>query len=490
MTSKPQIKNKRLTDDEFFKIRNEEVLPQWETGKQIENLAECIAAAKELTEKVNYANLLRDAKEKGRHVMGPHFGRALTEYMLDGLSFIEAEAPMLPYGQFTIFSDSYTRKNRYDLAAVGIERSIMEGTTMLNGWPIVNFGVEDARKIRRHIGSALTLNSTDEDGRLASEIALAAGWNACNCRSVQEVMSHCKHITLEEEIRVNQYETRLAAIYHERGVPQAPHIACNLTGYDSSGFKSFVMVAQSLLGGEQGLKQICLEFGLNMNLVQDTAMIRVTEKLCKEYCGRYGYNDIYFTSAGMPFLGAWPPRLEEADAMIAWNAAISLMSGCTSVYLKCQDEAFATPTKEGMAASVRIGKHMENLIGSQRTQDSAELQLEMDMLELEVCTMMERCLELGNGDIAVGLCRGVDAGWVTTMISPWKYNKGNIRLMRDADNAMRYFDTGDMPLPQEVKNYHMEKLQTRAKKEGRPLSFDMVVSDLQYASRLPMIEKP
>ena len=111
------------------------------------------------------------------------------------------------------------------------------------------------------------------------------------------------------------------------------------------------------------------------------------------------------------------------------------------------------------------------------------------MIELEVRAMMEKCLEAGDGDIALGLCKGVDAGWVSTMISPWKYNRGNVLLMRDSSNAMRYFDTGDMPLPKEVKEYHLDKLKSRAAKEGRPLDFDMVVSDLQYASRLPIIEK-
>lgn len=33
------ITNKRLTDEEFFRIRKKEVLNQWETGKQIENLS-------------------------------------------------------------------------------------------------------------------------------------------------------------------------------------------------------------------------------------------------------------------------------------------------------------------------------------------------------------------------------------------------------------------------------------------------------------------
>jgi methylaspartate mutase epsilon subunit len=484
-----QITNRRLSDEEFFRIRNQEVLSQWETGKQLQDLDECIAAAKELTDTVSYARKVREAKEKDLHIMEPHFGRALTEYMIEGMNFIESESPLVPYGQFTIFSDSYTRKNRYELAQIGIERSRREGQTMLNGWPIVNFGVEEARRIKRSIKSGLTLNSTDEDGRLASEIALAAGWNACNCRSITECMSHCKEISLNDEIRINQYETRLAAIYQERGVPQAPHISCNLTGYDSCGFKSFIMVAQSLLGGEQGLKQVYLEFGLNMNLIQDTAMIRVTNRLCKEYCERLGYKDIYFTSAGMPFLGAWPARIEEADAMIAWNAVISMMSGCTTALLKCHDEAFATPTKEGMASAVRLGRQLDTLLGKQRVPECRELHEEEQMLELEVRTMMEKHLEAGDGDIAVGLCRGVDAGWITTMISPWKYNRGNIRLMRDADNAMRYFDTGDMPLPKEVKEYHMDKLQGRAKKEGRPLCFDMVVSDLQYASRLPLVRK-
>ena len=52
--------------------------------------------------------------------------------------------------------------------------------SMLNGWPIVNFGVEEARKVMKATKVALTFNSTDEDGRLASEIALAAGWNGCS----------------------------------------------------------------------------------------------------------------------------------------------------------------------------------------------------------------------------------------------------------------------------------------------------------------------
>jgi methylaspartate mutase epsilon subunit len=103
---------------------------------------------------------------------------------------------------------------------------------------------------------------------------------------------------------------------------------------------------------------------------------------------------------------------------------------------------------------------------------------------MEVRAIMEKCLEAGDGDMAVGMCKGVDAGWIDTMLTPWKHNKGNVMVMRDAENAVRYFDTGNVPLPEEVKAYHREKLAERERKEGRKASFDMVVQDLQFASVL------
>jgi methylaspartate mutase epsilon subunit len=71
------------------------------------------------------------------------------------------------------------------------------------------------------------------------------------------------------------------------------------------------------------------------------------------------------------------------------------------------------------------------------------------------------------------------------MLTPWKHNKGKVVVVRDAENAVRYLDTGDMPLPKEVKEYHREKLAEREKKQGQEINFNMVVKDLQFASILP-----
>ena len=477
----PKIRNKRLSDDEFFRIRNTEVLPQWETGKAIQNLDECIDAARELSKGKNIALKLKEAKAKGTHVLIPQFGRALTEYMVEGIQFVEQESGLAPNGFWNIHSDSYTRKNNYRAAADGIERSRKAGMSMLNGWPVVSFGVEEARKIMRATALPLAFVNCDEDSRLSSDIVMAAGWCGCNSLTLAEVIPHSKSMPLEEVMRLNQYELRLAGIYTEKGVPSCPKNTSHFCGYESAGYHAFVCVAGALMAAEQGIKYLHNSVGLTMNLIQDIAMIRVTERLCYEYCARFGY-DVEFFSGGYTYLGAWPPGEDEANAMIGWNATIPILGGFPAIILKCQDEAYATPTKEGMARSVKLAKHMLTIMGTQRLPESKEQALEEAMIDLEVRTLMEKCLEAGNGDIAIGMCRGVEAGWIDTMLTPWKYNHGKVLVMRDAQNAVRYLDSGDIPLPNEVKEYHREKIAEREEKEGRKAGFDMVVQDIQFAS--------
>ncbi len=479
------VRNRKLSDEEFFKIRNEQVLPQWETGKAIQDLDECIAAARQLTEGKNHAIILKEAKKAGRFMLIPQFGRALTEYMIEGLQFVESETDIVPEGNWNLYSDSYTRKNDYKSAAVGIERSRAEGMSMLNGWPVVNYGVEEARRITEASSLPLQYVTCDEDARLAAEIAMAAGWTASGESPLQECIAHSKDIPMAALIKLKQYNARLSGIYEEKGVPQVPTNASHLTGYDAPAFHTIAHVTAAILGAEQGVKCQFLSHGLNMNLIQDIAMIRVSEKLCYEYCARFGYGDVEFITGSFPFLGAWAPGADEANAMIAWNTMIPIMGGFPAIFLKCQDEALATPTKEGMAGSVRMARHLLTLMGTQRLPESEALALEEAMIEAEARTILDKCLEIAEGDMAQALCKGVEAGWIDTMVTPWKYNNGKVLLVRDDDNALRYLDSGDLPLPREVKEYHAEKIALRETREGRRADMNMVVEDIQFASILP-----
>jgi methylaspartate mutase epsilon subunit len=307
-------------------------------------------------------------------------------------------------------------------------------------------------------------------------------------RSLQEVIAHCKRVPLDEMIKLNQYELRLAAHYEENGVPMAVGAASHMTGYDTPGFAIVNHVFQALLTAGQGLKYQFHSHASLMHLVQDMARINVCDRLTKEYLKRFNFELAGQWKCIYPFLGAWPQVEHEAVAMITWAAVIGILSGCQMSWLKCIDEAWATPTAKGMAQSINLVKHLGQIMGAQFMPENKELLLEEKMIELEVRAIMDRCLDMGNGDVIAAMCKGVEAGVIDTMFTPWIHNHGKVLSCRDHEGAVRYLDYGDLPLPKEVTKYHKEKIARREEKEGKKVDFSTVIKDIKYASRTSGID--
>ena len=137
-----EIRNKKLSDDEFYKIRKE-VLNTWETGKDVD-LDEAIQYQESLPEHKIFSKKLLAAKAENKTLVQPRAGVGLIENHLELLKFLQNEggADLLPT---TI--DSYTRQNQYENCAEGIRRE-KEGMAngnyrpFLNGFPAVNHGVQ------------------------------------------------------------------------------------------------------------------------------------------------------------------------------------------------------------------------------------------------------------------------------------------------------------------------------------------------------------
>lgn len=71
------IKNKKWTDDEFYKVRKE-VLATWPTGSEVD-LDEAIAYHKSLPEHKVFSNKLNKAKKEGVTLIQPRAGVGLIE---------------------------------------------------------------------------------------------------------------------------------------------------------------------------------------------------------------------------------------------------------------------------------------------------------------------------------------------------------------------------------------------------------------------------
>jgi len=480
-----ELKNKKLTHDEFFKQR-EEVLRQWPTGAGV-NLEEAAEYLKKVPEHKQFSKKLRYAKENGITLAQPRAGVALVEEHINLLRYLqnEGEADLLPS---TI--DSYTRQNRYNECEVGIEESKKAGRSMLNGFPAVNYGVEGCRRVYEAVDLPLQARHGTPDARLLSEIIHASGWTSNEGGGISYNIPYAKSVPVEKSIRDWQYCDRLVGIYQEMGIELNREPFGPLTGtLVPPSMSNAVAIIEGLLAAEQGVKNLTLGYGQCGNLIQDVAAIRALVEQAEEYFKMYGY-DVYLTTVFHQWMGGFPHDESKAFGVISWGSATAALAGATKVIVKTPHEAVGIPTKEANAAGIKATKQTLNLLRGQRLPESKELKAEIELIKAETKCILDKVFELGNGDLAVGTVKAFEAGVLDIPFAPSKYNAGQIIPARDNNGAVRYLEFGNIPFTKEIKDYNRQLLEERAKYEGRPVSFQMAVDDIFAVGKGVLVGRP
>ena len=103
---------------------------------------------------------------------------------------------------------------------------------------------------------------------------------------------------------------------------------------------------------------------------------------------------------------------------------------------------------------------------------------------------MDKCFELGQGDIAVGTVRAVQAGVLDIPFAPSRFNAGKMLPARDNDGAIRILEVGNLPFTKELIDFHREKIELRGKAEGRKPQFQMVIDDVYAISKGRLVGRP
>ncbi|MEG1801519.1 MAG: methylaspartate mutase subunit E, partial [Oscillospiraceae bacterium] len=90
------IQNKKWSDELFYKIREEEVMGQWPTGKEVD-LKEAIDYQKAIPDHKSFTKKLNDAKAKGITLIQPRAGVALIDDHIKLLKYLQdnGEADLL-----------------------------------------------------------------------------------------------------------------------------------------------------------------------------------------------------------------------------------------------------------------------------------------------------------------------------------------------------------------------------------------------------------
>lgn len=479
------IQNKRISNDEFFALR-QEILTQWPTGKDV-NLEEAVAYHKSMPESRKFSKKLLDAKRDGRTLVQPRAGVPVVEEHIKLMQYLEkhGEADLLPS---TI--DSYTRQNRYEEAENGIAESIRLGRAMMNGFPAVNHGVAKCRQVVESVNLPMQVRHGTPDARLLTEITYAGGFTSYEGGGISYNLPYCKNIPMERTIKDWQYVDRLTGLYEEMGVSINREPYGPLTGtLVPPCISHAAAIIEALLAAEQGVKNITVGYGQCGNLVQDIAAIRTLEELTDEYLHKYGYDDVQVTTVLHQWMGGFPADEAKAFGVISSGSLIAALAKATKVIVKTPHEAVGIPTMEANAEGLRCTKQVVNMMADQTFQ-SASLEEEKEIIRQETRCIVDKCFELGNGDIAVGICRGVQAGVLDVPFAPCRANAGLMLPCRDNDGAIRILNTGNLPFTKDLKDFHAAKIEERAKMEGRKASFQMVVDDVYAIGKGRLVGRP
>ena len=466
-------------DDEVFHHMRRENLARWPTGADVD-IDEAVNYLSSLPTHKHLAAVTRRASEQGRCLTQPRGGFATFEMHRQLLETLDRDglADVVP-----TTTDSYTRNERFAEAQRGAEESAQCGRSMLNGFPVVNAGVKRCRALTETVNKPIIALTGTSFPRLTGEITYAGGFTGYLGSGIAYTTSYTKDTPIAEGIRNYQYLDRLVALYQDKGVELHRRQPGFLTGTNIPPCIAIaICVADALLAAAQGVKHYGLELGQTLHLVQDAVAIEVCNELVQHYLHAKGYDDVFTTVTSLHWMGAWPIDRAQAFGLMIYGGFAAQVGGAISVTTKSVAEAKGLPTPQDNAEGLRATRMGIYLARNVSLKDLPEYQQEKCILEAEVHAIVAAMLEAGDGDIAVGSIRALQAGLLDVPWSPNRECKSAVMPARDADGYLRLVDMGALPLSPEIRNYHSDRLRQTAIARGRSYGADLAIDSVYELS--------
>jgi methylaspartate mutase epsilon subunit len=450
-------------------------LARWPTGAKVD-LDAAVARHQALPRHKQLAQVMRTAHAERRCLTQPRGGFATFRMQRELMVTLDREglADIVP-----TTTDSYTRNELFEQAQRGLDESEREGRSLLNGFPIVNYGHEVAAELIDAIEKPGIMLTGTTMPKLTGEIGYAAGYTGYLGSGIAYTVSYIKELSIEEGIRNYQYLDRLVAEYAARGVELHRRQPGFLTGTNiPPSIAIAICVLDALLAAAQGVRQYGLELGQTLHAVQDAAAIAACEELAQEYLARQGYRDVFTPVTSLHWMGAWPYDDAQAAALVAMGGAIAAMGGAVSVTTKSIEEAHGIPTPKANAEGLRMTRMAIYLARGVRMDGHRDYEREKRLIGLEVRAIVDRVLEMGDGDAARGTVRAFEAGVLDVPWSPNRHVKSRIMPARDADGYLRILDPAEVPIPREAMEVHEAGLRRKAAERGIPFDHTLAVESV------------
>jgi len=469
-------------DEDVFMEKHKEVLAIWPTGKEVD-LEEAVAYQKALPDSKRFHKILQRVHDEHRISLFPRQGTPLVD---DEIALIRSlndlGIHLLPFT-----TDSYTRNLQLDKVEKGLEESARTGKAALNGYPIINHGIKNNRKVVEACDGALDPRSSRVGQALVAGMAFASGMNAFPNSFFGWIAGYDKKATVEECIETAQYSGRLIGYYADHGV---------IITTDTHGWlPNFVIpmsvnmatqIIESLVSAGQGVKSVFPQVNMQGCLAQDLADMRVLPKLMRQYLDQFGYSDV--TIAGLfgsqSPLFPFPQEMGSAFGYIGYTALTAALGGCDAVSVKTVDEAAGVPSMDSHRESYRAAQWILGVWEGQELEiDNDAIRQEERVAIAEVNAILDKVFELGDGDVVIGTIKAVEAGVLDSPMSINIHAQDKVLGIRDKNGACRYLDFGNLPIPEDIKDFHRQKVAERELAEGRKLDYYASIEDFWAISK-------
>ncbi len=484
-----RLRNRRLDEAEFLKMRGP-FLAQWKTGGEVD-LDEAIAYQKALPDSKNWHKLALKLNAEGRTAIFPRAGTGLLEDQIRlSRKLEESNVPFIP-----VTTDSYTRQLDFEKVDSILAEMRKTGRNLLNGFPIINYGVKQTRRLIESVAvGAFNPRLSLKSYPLATEISFAAGMTGIAASVFISWAAYEKDASLEQSMRTNQYVHRLIGYYADRGVViSTDNHGWILTGMQPMTVNLATTIVDALMVAEQGGKSITSVVHFMGNMAQDLAWLRVTPRLMREYLDKFGYKDVSICGvfAQHTPLFPMPQGTGGAFAFPNYTAMVAALGKATAVSIRTIDEALGIPTEESHAQSYESTNWLLNVIRGQNIDFQIKgIEEEEAIAEAEIRALLDKILEVGDGDVIVGCLKCVEEGFLDSCFSPNKQVRDQVMGIKDVRGAIRWKEFGNLPFSEEIKKFHRAKVAEREKAEGRPMDYDAFVQDFWAFSKGRLVGKP
>lgn len=267
---------------------------------------------------------------------------------------------------------------------------------------------------------------------------------------------------------------RLAHDYHRAGIPVRREVrGLRTSTLIPPGLLVALIVLEAKLAQAQGVTNLSAAYSLCGHLLQDVAALRALATLTAELSA---------TVICLPWTGGSLLGLRNLTTVAAWTAATSALGsaqGCEVVAVD-KDQPL---TSDQVSLWLDLAQGVSRLATDQQQSLAAAVSQEEEQVRTEAEAIINRVLELGDGEVAPGLEPALAEGSLDLPLAPAGICRGQVLSARDATGAVRFLDCGALPLPPESKELHIQLLEERARSEGRELGISMVIDDVYAFSK-------